>query len=143
RIQMLPIFIIPASNDGGYDPSRSVLVAGTPRAERVAFARSVARARALEKKDPAEAVRIDRELVARHPEFAEAHYRLARLRDQAGDWDEARRHYLQARERDAMPLRCPADFRQAFRAVAARYPAVLLVDGPRVLEAVSPHGILD
>ena len=97
----------------------------------------------LEKKDPAEAMRIDRDLVARHPEFAETHYRLARLLEQTGHWDEARRHYLEARERDGMPLRCPEDFREAYREVAAQHAAVLLVDGPRVLEAISPHGILD
>jgi tetratricopeptide (TPR) repeat protein len=142
-IGTLPVFIIPASNDGGYDPSRSALAPETPGAERVAFARSVARARGLEKKDPAKAMRIDRELVDRHPEFAETHYRLARLLEQSGDWDGARQHYLEARERDGMPLRCPEGFREAYREVAARHAAVLLVDGPRVLEAVSPHGILD
>ncbi len=142
-IQTLPIFIIPASNDGGFDPTRSVLAPATPAAERAAVARAVARARALETKDPAAALRIDRELVERHPEFAEAHYRLARLREQAGDWDEARRHYLAARECDALPLRCPEDFRQAYRDVAANHPAVLLVDGPLVLESISTHGILD
>ncbi|MGP0068573.1 MAG: tetratricopeptide repeat protein [Isosphaeraceae bacterium] len=142
-IGTLPVFIIPGSNDGGFDPSRSVLAPETPRAERVAFARSVARARVLEKRDPAEAIRMDRELVASHPEFAETHYRLARLLEHTGDWEDARRHFLEARERDSMPLRCPEAFRQAYRDVAARHPGVLLVDGPRVLEAVSPHGILD
>jgi hypothetical protein len=142
-IQTLPIFIIPAANDGGFDPSRSVLAPETPAAERRAWARDVARARALEDRDPAAATRIERELLQRHPEFAEVHYRLARLREQAGDWDEARRHYLAARECDAMPLRCPEDFRRAFREVAASHPAVLLVDGPVVLESVSPHRILD
>jgi tetratricopeptide (TPR) repeat protein len=142
-IGTLPVFIIPASNDGGFDPSRSVLAPETPRAERVAFARSVARARALERSDPAEAIRLDRDLVARHPEFAETHYRLARLLEQVGDWDGARRHYREARERDGMPLRCPEGFREAYREVAARHSAVLLVDGPRVLESLSPHGIID
>ncbi|MFI5457832.1 MAG: hypothetical protein ACHRXM_20520 [Isosphaerales bacterium] len=139
----LPIFIIPPSNDGGYDPSRSILAPETPRSERVAFARAVARARALEGKDRALAVRIDRELVERHPEFAETHYRLARLLEQTGSWEEARYHYVQSRERDAMPVRCPEPLRQVYREVAARHPAVLLVDGPRVLEAKSAHGILD
>jgi Tetratricopeptide repeat len=142
-IGTLPIFIIPASNDVGFDPSRSFLSATTPKSERIAFARSVAQARALETKDRAEAVRNFRELVKRHPEFAETHYRLARLLEQTGGWDEARAHYIQARECDAMPLRCPEAFRQAFRELAARQPHVLLVDGPRILEAQSPHGILD
>ncbi len=142
-IGTLPVFIIPASNDGGSDPNRSVLDPGTPVAERMAFARSVATARALETKDPAEAIRIDRELVVSHPEFAETHYRLARLLEQRGNWDEARRHYIEARERDGMPMRCPEVFRRSYREVSAQHSAVLLVDGPRVLEAASPHGILD
>ncbi len=33
-IGTLPIFIIPASNDGGFDPSRSILSAATSQAER-------------------------------------------------------------------------------------------------------------
>ena len=106
-IGTLPIFVIPACNDAGWDPSRSVLAAETPRAERDAFAREVMHARALEAKDRSEAVRIYRDLVKRHPEFAETHYRLARLLEQTGDWDEARDHYVQARELDGMPLRCP------------------------------------
>ncbi len=97
----------------------------------------------LEAKDPAEAVRIYRELVKRHPEFAETHYRLARLLEQTGAWDEARDHYAKARECDGMPLRCPEPLRQAYREVAAGHPSVVLVDGPRVLEAKSRHGIID
>jgi tetratricopeptide (TPR) repeat protein len=142
-IGTIPIVIIPASNDGGYDPSRSILNADTPKSERRAFAGSVALARAQEVNDRAAAVRTYRELVERHPEFAETHYRLARLLEQVGAWDEARAHYIQARECDALPLRCPEAFRQVFREVAASHPQVLLVDGPRVLEAQSPHGILD
>ena len=43
-IRTLPIFIIPPSNDGGYDPNRSVLAPETPESDRAAFARAVARA---------------------------------------------------------------------------------------------------
>ncbi len=142
-IETLGIFIIPASNDGDYDPSRSYLSPDTPVAERMALARSVAMARARETNDPAAAMQIDREVVARHPEFAETHFRLARLLEQRGEWDEARRHYVEARDRDGMPMRCPEGFRQAYRDVADKHPAVLLVDGPRVLEAASPHDILN
>jgi tetratricopeptide (TPR) repeat protein len=142
-INTLPIFVIPACDDAGWDPSRSVLAAETPRAERAAFAKEVMHARALETKDRSEAVRIYRELVKRHPEFAETHYRLARLLERTGTWDEAREHYVQARELDGLPLRCTERFRQAYRLVAARHPSVLLVDGPRVLEAKSRHGIIN
>jgi hypothetical protein len=143
QIETLPVFIIPASNDGHYDPSRSVLVPETPRADREALARGVRRARGLEATDPAEALRLYRDLTARHPEFAEARYRLARLLERSGEWDESRRNYIAARESDGMPLRCPEDFRRAYRDVAAKHPTLLLVDGPKVLEAASDHGILD
>jgi hypothetical protein len=140
-IETQAIFIVPPSNDGGYDPNRSALDPATPRAEREAFGAEVERARGLEATDPAEAMRLDRELVARHPEFAETHYRLARLLEHAGQWSEAREHYVLAREHDGLPQRCPEDFRRAYRDVAARHPSVLLVDGPKVLEAASEHGI--
>jgi tetratricopeptide (TPR) repeat protein len=140
-INTLPIFIIPACNDAGWDPSRSVLAAETPGSERAAFAREVMHARALETKNRPEAIRIYRDLVKRHPEFAETHYRLARLLEQTGTWNEARDHYVQARELDGLPLRCTERFRQAYRHVAAEHPSVLLVDGPEVLEASSRHGI--
>ena len=84
-----------------------------------------------------------RALIKLAPGFAASHFRLARLLEQAGEWGDAGKHYVQARECDAMPLRCPEEFRQAYREVAARYPEVILVDGPRVLEPLSPHGILD
>jgi hypothetical protein len=142
-IGTLPIFVIPPSNDAGFDPSRSVLAPETTKRQRVAFARAVAQARALEATDRDGAIRIDRELVQAHAEFAESHYRLARLLEQTGCWDEAQRHFIAAREGDAMPLRCPEPFRRAFRDVAARHPGLLLVDGPKVLESKSPHGIVD
>jgi tetratricopeptide (TPR) repeat protein len=143
KIGTLPVFIIPASNDGGYDPSRSVLAPETPRAEREAIAREVLRARAMEATDPDGALRLYAGMVSRHPEFAETRYRLARLLERRGDRDEARRHYIKARERDGLPVRCPEDFRRAYREVAARHPSVVLVDAPRVLERASEHGILD
>ena len=141
-IGTLPIFVIPPSNDAGFDPSRSILAPETTRDQRIAFARAVSRARALETKDRAAAIRTQEELVRVHPEFAEAHYRLARMLEQTGCWDLAQVHYIAAREADAMPLRCPEPFREAYRAVAQRHPGVILIDGPRALAAESPHGIV-
>jgi hypothetical protein len=141
-IGTLPIFVVPPSNDAGFDPSRSVLAPETRKDERRAFARSVARARALETKDKIGAIRSERELVRSHPEFAETHFRLARLLEQIGSWGEAADHYALARERDAMPLRCPEPFREAYRDVGARHPGLILIDGPKVFAAKSLHGIV-
>jgi hypothetical protein len=138
----LPIFVIPPGNDAGYDPSRSVLAADTAEQDRVAFTRALFLARASVRNDPARALQSARELVAARPEFAEGHYILARLLERSGDWALARRHFIEARERDALPIRCPEAIREAFRAVAAQHSEVILVDGPRVLEARSSHGIV-
>ena len=142
-IGTLAIFVIPPGNDADWDPSRSMLAADTPRFERAAFAREFVHARALEAKDRGEALRTYRVLVNRHPEFAETHYRLARLLEESGVWSEARDHYALARELDGMPLRCPELLRQVYRDVAAVHPSVVLVDGPKVLEAKSRHGLID
>ena len=141
RIGTLPILIVPGSNDGAFEPSRSVLTGSTPAAERAAFAHEFAAARAAET-DPWAAIAAYRRLLDRHPEFAEAHYRLARLLVQDGDKEAARRHFILARDRDGLPLRCPSDFRSAFAAAARRHDA-LLIDGPALLASLSPDGILD
>jgi hypothetical protein len=138
----LPILIVPGSNDGGFEPNRSVLKGSTPAAERSAFKREFRAARATESTDPAKSIVTYRRLLDRHPEFAESHYRLARLLVGAGATDGARRHFILARDLDGLPLRCPTDFRAAFPAVARRHDAVL-IDGPEVLARISPHGILD
>jgi hypothetical protein len=142
KVGALPIVIIPPANDGGFEPNRSVMSRSSGKGDREAFARDFRAARALEPSDPARAIGALRALVDRQPGFAEAHFRLARLLDRAGDYDGARRHYTMARDLDGLPLRCPSDFQDAFRDVAARRD-VVLVDGPAVLRAASRRGILD
>ncbi len=142
RIGSLPVLIMPGSNDGAFDPSRSVLAGSTPAGARAQFDREFQAARALEPDDAEAAVAAYRRLVEQHPEFAETHYRLGRLLAAAGAWDEARRHFVAARDLDGLPLRCPTDFARAYRQVAEQYHA-LLVDGPAVLGQISPHGVLD
>jgi len=142
RIGSLPILIMPGSNDGSFEPSRSVLAASTPPDARAAFEREFHVVREAELDDTEASIAAYRRLVKQHPEFAETHYRLARLLAATGAWDEARRHFILARDLDGLPLRCPTDFREAYRSVARRYRAVL-IDGPEVLSRMSPHGILD
>ena len=142
RIGALPILIVPGSNDGSYEPSRSMLAASTPAAARAAFAREFQAVRAAESDDANSAIARYRRLVEQHPEFAESHYRLGRLLVKVGDWAQAQRQFVLARELDGLTVRCPNDFRKAIRTVAGRHHAVL-IDGPAVLAGESPHGILD
>ena len=142
RIGSLPILIVPGSNDGAFEPSRSFLSGSTPTVDRAAFARAFVRARAIEHDDPNSAIAAYRTLVGQHPEFAESHYRLARLLARTGAVEEARTHFIQARDLDGLPLRCPSDFREAIRTVAGRHGA-MLVNGPKILARLTPDRILD
>ncbi len=142
RIGALPILIVPASNDGAFEPNRSVLAAQTPPAARAEFERAFRAARDLEATDPPAATAAFRRLVDQHPEFAEAHYRLARLLAAAGAWEEARPHFVAARDLDAATPRCPTDFRDAIREVGHRRGA-MIVDCETVFEPSSTQGVLD
>jgi hypothetical protein len=142
RIGTIPLYLITASNDAGFEPSRSILPRNFTAAARAKFAAEFLRARAAAAADPTKGVELFRSIVAAQPGFAEAHYRLAQFLERDGDWQGARDHYTQARELDAMPMRCPEPFREAYRSVAAEHPAVVLVDSPKVLAARAPHGIL-
>jgi hypothetical protein len=143
RIGTLPILIIPPSNEGGLEPSRSVLPATASAAERRWVVETFQAARAVEGSDPARSRALYRSIIDREPGFAEAHFRLARLLEPAGRYDEASRHYIAARDADGLPIRCTTVFQDAYREVAARHPGAILVDGPTVLRGASPHRILD
>lgn len=143
RIGALPILVIPAGNDAGYEPTRSVLAESTPPDKRTAFAERFQKARRLEKDDPEQSLAAYRTLLGQQPGFAETHFRLARLLEAQSRFAEARQHYDRARDLDAMPLRCPTDLQDVYRHVAARHGEAVLVDGPAVLHALSPNGLLD
>jgi hypothetical protein len=142
RIGAVPILVIPAGSDGGFDPTRSYLSARTLEAERASFARDFLAVRALESTQPSEAIAAYGRLLDRQPGFAEAHFRVARLLEASGDTRSANFHYIHAREQDGMPMRCPNVIQEVYRAVAARHNAVL-VDGPAVLSGMSDTGIID
>jgi hypothetical protein len=139
-IGCLPVLVIPPGNEAGFEPNRSVASRDTGPSRRAALARRMREARALEACDPARAEADYRDLLSSQPTFAEAHFRLARLRERAGDRAGACDHYARARDGDALPLRCPGPFQEAYRRVAARHPS-LLVDGPAVLRAADPDGV--
>ena len=114
----------------------------TPRIERDAFGQEFLAARKIETVDPADAIKRYRALIARHPCFAETHYRLAHLLEQAGAWDNAYEQYVVARDLDGMPMRCPSSFQEVYREVAARH-GCILVDGQSYFHAIGRHGLLD
>jgi hypothetical protein len=142
RIGCVPVLVIPPGNEAGFEPNRSVLADTVSSAERDRVRRAFTAARAAEADDSAGALARYQAILARHPEFAEGHFRAARLLERAGDHIAANRHYIEARDRDGYPVRCPTPFQDAYRAVARRH-GCILVDGLAVLRRICPHGILD
>jgi hypothetical protein len=136
-IGALSIFVVPAGNDGGYDPNRSYLDPSTPRAERQSIERAFREAVAAEKADPRQSAAFYRELLINQPSFAEAHFRLACLLAESGDSAEAARHFRMARDLDGLPQRCRSDFQDAYRRAVQGHD-VLLVEAPDVLRSLAP-----
>jgi hypothetical protein len=141
-IGALPILIVPAGNEADYEPNRSTLSPGTRKSERQGFRKRFLEARGAEIAGPARAIALYRALIEGQPGFAEAHFRLARLLARSGDTVSARRHFSLAENLDGMPQRCLSSFQEACRAAARRHDCVL-VDGPAILRALVPDGILD
>jgi hypothetical protein len=143
RIGCLPVLIIPPGNDAA-DPNRSYANPATHLDGRHALARQMETIRQLERDQPSQAVAGYRLVISQQPGYAHAHYRLARLLESTGSFREANDHYILARDHDGLPLRCTSELEAAYRAVAKRHEAsVILVDGPVVLRTRSQHGILD
>ena len=136
------VLVIPPGNDAGFEPNRSFLKSNTPRDERERFATEFAAARAAETADPAAAEKMYRRFLERQPQFAEGHFRLARVLERSANWDEAFQHYVAARDLDGLPMRLPSDFQQVYKDVAARHPRAILVDGPAEFHASTEHGLI-
>lgn len=114
----VPILILPPGNDSGFDPNRSYLPSKTTRAEREAFAARFLAARKLEESDPAGSLTRYQALIDEQPGFAELHYRLARLHERSGHWDQAYHEDVAARDLDGLPDAA----RRHFRKPTARWP---------------------
>ena len=142
KIGAMPVLISPAGNDAGFEPNRSFLPAATPRHERETIARDFLAARRKEAADPQGALAAYRALLARQPGFSEAHYRLAQLLERDGAWDDAYRHYREARDLDGFPMRCLTAFQSVYHEVADRH-GCILVDSQSYFHAVGQHGLLD
>ena len=113
-----------------------------PKQERQRLVQGFQEARALESRDPAASSAQYAAILERHPGFAEAHFRLARLLEKQGRVAEAGLHYLAALDHDGLPIRCPAPLRAAYERVAIRHPRSILIDGRNELAAISPTGLL-
>jgi hypothetical protein len=142
EIGALPILMVPPANEAGYEPGRSTMASSISADERRRVSDEFRRARSLESTDPGASEVAYATILERHPGFAEAHFRLARLLERQSRLSEASTHYLAALDNDGLPVRCPAPFRSAFLDVSERHPGAILIDGRRELIAVSANGLI-
>ena len=143
RVGALPVLIMPAANDAGFEPSRSFLPATT----RTRPARVVP----SENSWPRAAAR-NRSPRRRHHALSLAARSLSWLCRDAlspgpaaraeGAWDEAYHHYVSARDRDGYPMRCLSAFQEVYREVASRHDCIL-IDSQSYFHAIGRHGLLD
>lgn len=143
RVGAIPIFFVPAANDAGFEPTRSVLDRSATPQQREALTADFQNARKAESNDPDRAEELYRGIVARHPEFAEAHFRLGQRLEAKRQFEQANREYALARDLDGMPLRCPSPFQDAYRRVAARHPRCILIESADVLRSLTQRSVLD
>ena len=111
--------IVPGSNDGAYEPSRSFLSSDTSPLERADFATEFRDARSSEAPDPQKAIAAYRRLIASHPEFAESHYRLGKVLVETGQMAGGRSRIHRGKGPGWLPVRCQSDFRAILRSVVA------------------------
>jgi len=142
QVGAMPILILPPANDADYEPNRSFLPATTTRDQRAAFRGEFLAARHLEATDPIAGIARYRALLASQPGFAETHFRLARLLEQSGAWEEAFQHYAASRNLDGHPMRCLSPFHEVYRDVASRH-GCIIIDGQYYFHAIGRHGMLD
>ncbi len=138
----VPVLIAPPANDAGYEPNRSYLPSSTQASERERFELEVLAARKAEGGGTAAGIARYRDLIARWPSFAECHFRLARLLEKQGEWDEAYEEYKTARDLDGYPNRCLTAYQDAYREAAKKHDC-LFIDGQALFHAVGRHGQLD
>jgi hypothetical protein len=136
------VLISPPGNEAGFEPSRSTLPPSVPPGERRWLVEEFEEARRLESGDLGASAARYAAILDRHPNFAEAHFRLARLLERRGRLTEAGRHYLAALDHDGLPMRCPAPLRAVYEDVARRHPQSILIDGRRELAAISSNGLI-
>ncbi len=139
----IPILISPCGNDADFEPNRSILKGPYSDASwRKAIAARFAETLQLERSDPNRSAELYRKLLDEHPEFAEAHYRIATIARGSGDAKTAASHFISARNLDGFPFRCAEPFRTIYRAVAAER-RVPLIDAQNLFESLVPDAILD
>jgi len=134
------IAFLPASNESGFEPSRSTLPDDMPASTRARLEGIYARL-ALPGLRPRAALHLLQKARRLAPGFAETWFRLGRWYEAAGHPAKARRCYQRAIDADGFPLRATSAIRRSIRAAARDHGAVLL-DAREAMNPFTTNGIL-
>jgi tetratricopeptide (TPR) repeat protein len=134
------IVFLPASNESGFEPNRSILPDDTPAETRARLGAVYARLAlpGLRARTELDLLREARRLA---PGFAETWFRLGRWYEAAARTAKARRCYQRAIDTDGSPLRATSTIRRSIRAAAQRHGAILL-DAREATVPFTANGIL-
>jgi hypothetical protein len=128
------VLVLLGSNKRDCPPFKSEHRPGLSLDEEQAWQDRYDQAAALEESDPQQALAQYQAAARIDEEHALLRFRIARLLDRVGRSDEAREHYLAAKDRDVCPLRMPESFAAALRKIAERT-RTRLVDGRGLIAA--------
>lgn len=132
------ILIIPAANEAGFEPNRSVVELSGDSAA-AALERRFSRSLDRERTDPAGSLQEYRDLVGEHPSFAEAWFRMGSVLRRLGRDREAGDCFRRALDADAFSLRLQTPLRAAYKNVAVKYNCLVIDAGDVFAELAGDH----
>lgn len=137
------VWYIPAGNEAGFDPNRTVIPSHFTSARRARIVELMDRAVELHRAGRwRELESACRDGLAEVPEAADFHFYLGLSLAAQRNHAAAAEHFQAALEFDGHPVRANADFRAAIATVAAEF-EIPTINAGDVLRSHTPHGILD
>ena len=141
--QVPSLWFVPASSESGFEPSRSMLAAGTSQSQQADLRTRYEQAmKLMQAEDWVAAADLLEICVEQQPTFAEFQFRYGQCLAAMGDWPRAQEHFSVACDQDGYPTRINADFRAVIRKVVSEF-EVPLIDASAKLRPHTPHGVLD
>ena len=137
------LVFVPAAAESCFDPNRSTLNVELSKSKQAALRKQYDQGIALERQEMwREASEVYQPLVNKYPEFAEFHFRLGLCLLNLDSFEQAQRHFENAKDLDGHPIRMVRDYQDVVRETANRF-RLPLIESADILREATPNGILD